>query len=419
MSQILESLRPLVVPIDTLVPDPANARTHDERNIQAIRGSLAKFGQRKPIVVQRAGMIVRAGNGTLVAAKALGWTEIAAVVVDEGDVEATAYAIADNRTAELARWDDGVLGKLLQGLNGSGLELATGFSSAEMARLRGVVGGLTDPDDAPPAPAEPVTKPGDLYVLGEHRLLCGDSTKADDVSRALGGKTPFLMVTDPPYGVNYDPGWRVEAGVGSSGAARGKVRNDDRADWREAWSLFPGAVAYVWHGALHAATVAESMISSGFQVRAQIVWVKTRPALSRGHYHWQHEPAFYGVREGSEDRWRFNDEHELVEYAVRGGSSAAWQGGRRQSTVWSIEHLKNDTGHGTQKPVECMARPMRNHGAPGDFVYDPFLGSGTSIIAAQATDRFCVGLELDPAYCDVIVARWEAYTGKKAERHPK
>lgn len=287
---------------------------------------------------------------------------------------------------------------------------------AEIGQLRGVGGGLTDPDDAPPVPEVPTTTPGDLYVLGEHRLLCGDSTDAAAVARLLEGRVPSLMVTDPPYGVKYDPSWRVEAGVASAGAARGTVRNDDRADWREAWALFPGAIAYVWHGGLHAGVVAESLRATRFRLRAQIVWIKTRPALSRGAYHWQHEPAFYGVREGEPDDWRFEHEHELAAYAVRDGAQASWVGGRRQSTVWSIDHLKNDTGHGTQKPVECMARPMRNHGQAGDLVYDPFLGSGTSVIAAEGTSRRCLGLELDPAYCDVIVQRWEAFTGRKADR---
>jgi len=292
----------------------------------------------------------------------------------------------------------------------------TGFTDSEIAHLQGSVQGLTDPDDVPAVPAEPVTAPGDLWHLGEHRLLCGDSTDGAAVAQVLAGERPFLMVTDPPYGVSYDPTWRTDAGMGSAGAARGAVRNDDRADWREAWALFPGAVAYVWHGGLHAGVVAASLLASRFELRAQIVWVKSRPAISRGAYHWQHEPAYFAVREGEEDRWRFVPEHEAAAYVVRKGETASWAGGRRQSTVWAIEHRKNDTGHGTQKPVECMERPIRNHGEPGDLVYDPFLGSGTTLLAAERARRRCAGLELDPAYCDVIVQRWEAYTGRKAER---
>jgi site-specific DNA-methyltransferase (adenine-specific) len=288
----------------------------------------------------------------------------------------------------------------------------TGFTDAEIARLRG--GGREDLDDVPEPPAKPVTRPGDVWTLGPHRLLCGDATSADDVARLLGDEKPFLMVTDPPYGVSYDPTWRVAAGVSSRGAARGRVANDDRSDWREAWALFPGAVAYVWHGGLHAASVAGSLVASGFEIRAQLVWVKQRPVLSRGAYHWQHEPAYVGVRGGAPDRWV--EEHDLAAYAVREGEGARWDGGRRQSTVWEIEHRANASGHGTEKPVECMARPMRNHGGRGDAVYEPFCGSGTSIVAAETTGRRCFALELTPAYCDVAVERWQTITGGEARR---
>lgn len=223
------------------------------------------------------------------------------------------------------------------------------------------------------------------------------------------------MVTDPPYGVEYDASWRQKAGVGSKDAATGKVLNDDRADWREAWTLFPGHIAYVWHGGIHAPIVAESLNAVGFNVRAQIIWVKTRPALSRGHYyHWQHEPAFYAQKPETDDNWRFGADHETAGYAVRAGSQAQWRGGRKQTTVWFIDHVKNETGHSTQKPVMCMQRPIENHTAKGDYVYDPFLGSGTTLIAAQRTGRRCAGIELDPAYVDLIIRRWQNFTGRKA-----
>ncbi len=191
-THIVEGLRKLALPIASLHEDQANARRHDTRNLDAIKASLAKFGQRKPIVVQKGGMVVRAGNGTLAAARALGWTEIAAVVVDEGDVEATAYAIADNRTAELASWDDDVLGSLLGQLQSDDFfdHLVTGFSDAEISRLLSPVAGESDPDEIPPVPEEPVARPGDLWLLGEHRLLCGDSTSPDDVAWLLDGAEP-------------------------------------------------------------------------------------------------------------------------------------------------------------------------------------------------------------------------------------
>jgi DNA modification methylase len=202
------------------------------------------------------------------------------------------------------------------------------------------------------------------------------------------------MVTDPPYGVNYDPSWRHRAGVNHSGRT-GKVKNDERADWAAAWALFPGTIAYVWHGALHATTVAESLVRQGFAIRAQIIWAKDRLVIGRGDYHWQHEPCWYAVR---------NKGH--------------WTGDRKQTTLWTISSGGQDTetAHGTQKPVECMRRPIRNNSMPGEVVYDPFLGSGTTLIAAQTTGRVCLGLELDPAYVDVAVRRWQAFTGEAAVR---
>jgi DNA modification methylase len=202
------------------------------------------------------------------------------------------------------------------------------------------------------------------------------------------------MVTDPPYGVGYDPEWRHRAGVNNS-ARVGAVRNDDRADWSDAWALFPGNIAYVWHGALHAMTVAQSLEKNGFDIRAQIIWAKERLVIGRGHYHWQHEPCWY---------------------AVRGNGN--WTGDRKQTTLWSISSRDQDaeTVHGTQKPVECMRRPVLNNSSPGECVYDPFLGSGTTLIAAETCGRSCLGIELSPAYVDVAIRRWQAFTGKRAVR---
>ncbi len=289
-------------------------------------------------------------------------------------------------TAELERLkEDGVNLDLL------------GFAEDELDRL---LDGL-DQDGAPEGedevqepPAQAVTRPGDLWLLGPHRLLCGDATVATDVERLLDRTRPHLMVTDPPYGVEYDPNWRVESGV-SSTARPGKVKNDDRADWRQAWSLFPGEVAYVWHSGIHARTVAESLDACGFLIRAQIVWAKPRLVLSRGDYHWQHEPCLY---------------------AVRKGATGHWQGARDQSTLWTIATGENDeaTEHGTQKPVECMRRPIVNNSAKGDLVYEPFVGSGSTLIAAESVGRVCLALEIDPRYCDVVIERWQRHGGGKA-----
>lgn len=326
--------------------------------------------------------------------------------------------LADNQSARLSAWEVDLLRNELLWLQANGGELwATAFNEAELARWTAPPGsaGLTDPDDAPPVGEHPVSNPGDIWILGQHRLACGDSTDAGVVERLLGRVKPGLMVTDPPYGVEYDPSWRGRAGVGSKGAAVGKVMNDDRADWREAWALFPGAVAYVWHGGLHAAVVAESLTATKLLIRSQIIWVKTRPVLSRGHFHWQHEPAYVAVRHGKEILGAaFEEDHAVAAYAVRFGETAAWEGDRKQSTVWQIEHLKSDTGHGTQKPVECMRRPIVLNSPPGGAVYEPFSGSGTTLIAAQMTGRRCYAIELDALYVDVAVRRWQAFTGQDA-----
>jgi DNA modification methylase len=254
--------------------------------------------------------------------------------------------------------------------------------------------GLTDPDDIPDPPVDPVSRAGDVWLLGTHRLVCGDCTDAAAVSAALAGIVPHLMVTDPPYGVNYDPGWRGRSGLSDgSTLARGEVLNDNRADWREAWLLFPGDVAYVWHSALHAGTVATSLEAAGFVIRSQIIWDKTRLVISRGDYHWRHEPAWY---------------------AVRKGKTGHWAGDRKQTTIWEIPHAKSETGHGTEKPVACMQRPIENNSSIGQAIYDPFCGSGTTIIAAEIIGRVCHGIELSPVYVDVAIKRWQAFTGQVA-----
>jgi len=387
-------LRVQRVPLASLVPDPGNARSHPKANVDAIVASLRRFGQAEPLVVQAGTRRVIAGHGRLLGMKALGWTACDIVELDVSGTDATALGIALNRTGELAEWDDGALARILEQLRteDGGLD-GVGFSTAEIDRLLDELQPPAD-DTVVEPPAVPVTRRGDVFLLGQHRFTCGDSTDAADVARALGGAQPFLMVTDPPYGVEYDPAWRTRTGLSDSDRM-GTVKNDERVDWSAAYALFPGDVAYVWHAGRFASDVDASLAKVGLHVRSQIIWHKTHFAISRGHYHWGHEPCWYAVREGR---------------------TARWCGDRTQSTVWDISPVGQDaeTIHGTQKPIECMQRPMRNHGASGDVVYDPFLGSGTSLIAAERSGRVLRGLELDPAYCDVIVTRWEQLTGKQA-----
>ena len=379
--------------VDTLVPYARNARTHSEAQIGLIAGSIREFGFNNPVLVDGANGII-AGHGRVLAARKLGLETVPVIELAHlSDAQRRAYILADNRLAEQAGWDRAMLALEAADLALEGVDLATlGFEAGEIDAL--LAPGETDPreNEVPDLPETPVSRPGDLWVLGPHRLLCGDSTSSQDVTRLLDGVKPHLMVTDPPYGVNYDPDWRNRAGVAAT-RRTGKVRNDDRADWREAWALFPGDVAYVWHGALHAGTVADSLVAAGFDIRAQIVWAKDRLVLSRGHYHWQHEPCWYAVR-----------------------GTGHWSGDRKQSTLWSIPGKDQDatTVHGTQKPVECMRRPILNNSSRGQAVYEPFCGSGTTLIAAESTSRACHAMELDPAYVDVAVRRWEAISGQSA-----
>ena len=382
-------------PIARLIPHDRNARTHSAEQIDQIAASIREWGWTNPVLVTEAGTII-AGHGRVLGAKKLGIAE-APVMVAAGWSEAQikAYALADNKLALNAGWDESLLALEIADLEELGFDLGlTGFSDAEIAALgSNCGGGLTDPDDAPQPPEKPVSVSGDLWVLGRHRLLCGDSTSSADVARLLGPVEPHLMVTDPPYGVEYNPAWRATAGVNKNKARLGKVSNDDRVDWREAWSLFPGSVAYVWHAGRYASSVQASLEAVGFEIRSQVIWCKDRFALSRGHYHWQHEPCWYAVRNGS----------------------AHWAGDRKQSTIWQIGAREgNGLGHGTQKPVACMKRPIENNSSPGQAIYEPFSGSGTTIIAAEMTGRLVHAIEIDPTYVDVAVVRWQRFTGAAA-----
>lgn len=407
-------------PVSGILPFDGNARVHSPAQVAEIAASIKAFGFNNPILVDGDSVIV-AGHGRFAAAKSLGLTEVPVVVLGHlTEAARRAYTMADNRIALNSTWDEQLLAREMAFLQKAGaIELdVIGFSKKEIERLlKGAHGGATgrtEPDAVPPVAKVPVSRMGDTWLLGgHHRLRNGSSTNAEDVAALLEGEKPHLMVTDPPYGVNYDPAWRLAAGIGGAGTATGTVLNDDKADWTEAWRLFPGSVAYVWHGGLHGAAVQASLEACDFKIRAQVIWVKPRFAISRGAYHWQHEPAFYAAKEG-DDSWqneRFEDEHEVASYAVRDGETAKWVGGRKQSTVWNIEHVKNDTGHGTQKPVECMRRPIVNNSRVGDAVYEPFDGSGSTIIAAHIAGRRCFAMELNPLYVDVAVRRWQEFTG--------
>jgi DNA modification methylase len=389
------------VDIGSIIPYARNPR-RNESAVAKVAASLREFGWRQPIVVD-AEMVVVAGHTRLEAARSLGMDEVPIhIATGLTPEQIKAYRLADNRVGQEAEWDEDLLRLELSELDAVDFALdLTGFDADELIGLMAdpFEEGQTDPDEVPDLPEEPVTVAGDVWLLGKHRLVCGDSTNADDVAKCLNGVEPHLMVTDPPYGVNYDADWRNHAlradGTAVGDRAVGKVENDDSADWSEAWALFPGDVAYVWHAPQQANVVADSLIACGLNIRAQIIWAKNNIVIGRGDYHPKHEPLWYAVRKNRKGHYC---------------------GGRKQSTVWEIDKpMKSETGHSTQKPVECMKRPIENNSSIGQAVYDPFLGSGTTIIAAEMTRRMCHGLEISPEYCDVIVQRWQNFTGRKAE----
>jgi DNA modification methylase len=392
-----------VVPLGEagITPDPHNARQHTPRNLGVIEDSMETDGAGRSILVDQDGVTI-AGAGAWEAATQAGIRR-AAIIETDGDTlvivkrtvtpdQRLRLALADNRATDLSSWDTA----RLQALQAQAPELlAALWTEQELAQVLSAgppapLDGLTDPDTLPELRPTTIQR-GDLFVLGLHRLLCGDSTDPADVARLLDGTQPRLMVTDPPYGVDYDPTWRVTAGVNHNRGKLGAVTNDDRADWTDAWRLFPGDVAYVWHGGLKTSVVQTSLEQAGFVTRAQIIWAKDRLVLSRGDYHWQHEPCWYAVREGRPGH-RTED--------------------RSPSTLWTIPSRDDDGhGHGTQKPVECMRRPLEHHLAAE--VYEPFAGSGTTLIAAEQLGRRCYAVEIEPPYVQIILDRWAAFTGQQ------
>lgn len=389
-----------------LIPYVRNSRTHSDTQVAQIAASIKEFGFTNPVLVDGDNGII-AGHGRVMAARTLGLKEVPTIELAHlTEAQRRAYVIADNKLAENAGWDMDLLKIEVADLDAMNFDLTLlGFDTDVLAGLlvNSTPEGQTDPDDIPDAPADPVSVAGDVWVMGNHRIICGDSTDALAVEKLLGKVKPHLMVTDPPYGVKYDPKWRLEAGINKAHQKRaeGVVLNDDRSDWTEAWSLFPGDVAYVWHGALHAANVADSLEKTGFSIRSQIIWAKSSLVMGRGHYHWQHEPCWYAVREKG---------------------TGHWTGDRKQSTLWQIQNMHRTQGnvddgktnHSTQKPVECMKRPIENNSSPGQAVYEPFSGSGTTIIAGEMTGRCVYAVELNPAYVDVAVKRWQDFTGQQA-----
>lgn len=397
---------PVIKKISDLKEYAKNPRVLHKKDEQHIRESIEKFGMADPIILNLDDTII-GGHQRIRTLKKLKLKTTQAMVPDRmlDDKEVEELCIRLNRNHGSFDFD-----ALANNFDTAEL-LEWGFNAEEFIDdIEEITQVETEEDENTLEPGEDkdaITKLGDLYELNSHRIVCGDSTNPEFVSKCLDNQEPVLMVTDPPYGVEYDPSWRkdIKGKLGVAARALGKVQNDDKVNWALAWHLFPGSVAYVWHAGKYCGEVEKSLTDSEYEIISQIIWVKQHFALSRGDYHWQHEPCWYAVKKGHQHNW---------------------QGSRKESTTWEIANLncfgksnkdgEERTAHSTQKPIECMARPIRNNTAAGEGVYDPFLGSGTTLIAAEQQDRICYGIELSPAYCDIIVERWKKYMLKSGKQ---
>jgi len=394
-------------PVDALVPYARNSRTHSDAQIDKIAASIREFGFLNPVITDGDNGIV-AGHGRIMAAQKLGMDEVPVVEAAHlTEAQKRAYVIADNRLALDAGWDDEMLRVEFAELEDAGFDLdLTGFTPDEIDALQPDPEpgeGLTDEDAVPDEPEQPVTVEGDVWLLGRHRLMCGDSTSVDAVERLMDGQKPNTMVTDPPYGVKLDQSWRDKA-LGDKAMGKGNahlVDNDNRADWTEVWALFEGNVAYVWHASSFTDVVMQSLRNAGFEPSQQIIWNKSVMVMGRSDYHFKHEPCWYAIRKGENHNWK---------------------GDRKQTTIWDgapPNHImggskEEKTSHPTQKPAILYEKAYLNHTNLGDYVYEPFGGSGTSIVVCEKIGRQSLTMELDPKYCDVIIKRWQDFTGQQA-----
>lgn len=400
----------------TFTPDPQNARLHSERNISLIASSLTEVGAARSIVVDEDGVIL-AGNATVEAAARAGIDRVRVVDADGSELIAVRrtgltdeqkkrLALFDNRAAELADWDPEVLAILADDT-----DLSLLWEHDELAELVGSLEDagttqLTDPDAVPELPDESITQPGDLWLLGAHHLLCGDSTDPAQVALVMDGVRAPLMPTDPPYLVNYQGGNHPQ-----SWHNKAEVKDKHWDDYQEgdgaafftdflqvalAEALTPNPAIYQFHASSRQALVEQAWKANGLLVHQQLIWVKSRAVLTHSHYMWQHEPCFYGWVQGT---------------------PPSRKPPPNATTIWPVDQAGDSSGlHPTQKPVELIQRMVEYHTRRGEAIYEPFAGSGTAIVAAELTGRVCFALELSPAFCDVIVQRWQDLTGQTAER---
>ena len=402
--------------LDKLRPFEKNPRVHSDHQVELIANAIKEWGWTIPVLADPTGEIL-AGHGRVLAARKLGMKDVP-VIIARGWTAAQkrAYVIWDNNATLQSSWDDSLLRENIEALQLADFDMAlVGYDEAALADVLAVPNaGLVDPDaEAPAIAKKPVVRTGDLWTIGTHRILCGDSTNASDVARLMDGQRAALMNTDPPYGINYGDiaNSRSRAASvrnGGNGKDYGthdskKIENDD-LDGAQLQAFLECVIRtalphlidkpafYLWHPMLTQGTFFAAAAAADILIHRQIIWVKPSLIMGRGDYHWRHELCFYG--------W------------IR-GKRCAWLAGRDQDTVWEIKR-EQDGIHPTQKPVELFVRPIENHTTRGGAVYEPFSGSGSQIIAAEMTGRRCFAIEIDPAYVQVAIERWQTFTGQQA-----
>lgn len=385
------------IQIDALIPYARNSRTHSDAQVAQIASSIKEFGFTNPVLIDGGGGII-AGHGRVLAARKLGMSEVPCIRLEHlTDAQKRAYVIADNRLALNSGWDTEMLKVEFADLQELGFDLElTGFDLDEIKELLAPVGteGLTDPDDAPPLPETPRTVPGDIWVMGKHRLLCGDSTSMDDLAKLCEGQLVDMWLTDPPYNVAYEGGTKEKLTIKNDSMGDDQFRQFLRDAYTAADTVMkPGAVFYIWHADSEGYNFRGAAKDAGWTVRQCLIWKKSSMVMGRQDYHWKHEPCLYGWKEGA---------------------SHLWAADRKQTTILEFEKPSRNGEHPTMKPVALFEYQLLNNTKGGDQVLDSFGGSGTTLIAAEKNGRVARIMELDPKYCDVIVKRWQDFTGKIA-----
>lgn len=373
---------------------PYNPRRIDDRQLSALRKSLRNFGAVEPVVANRRTGLVVGGHQRIKAAQAEGIATLPVVWVDLDPTQERQLNLALNRIS--GEWDEPALAALLEEMGAAAGDL-TGFDTTEIDELVDRMNRearAVDPEEIPEPPAEPRTKRGDLWLMGKHRLLCGDSTKPEDVARLMNGESAALMHTDPPYGVDYANvlGGRENQKAGGWSDIEGDDLDDKALEemLTASFRLCDAKVAFIWHSWKRVEVFLRALRACAFAPAGEIVWVKNALVFGRSDYQWRHESCIYAKRKG-----------------------AGRQDDRTATTVWEFPKTTGAL-HPTQKPVDLFAIPIRNHTKPGEICFEPFSGSGSQFLAAEAEGRRCYGIDIEPKYCDVTVERWENITGKKA-----